>query len=359
MPGSKDQFFRYKVLDELLGSQYHNYSLDDLTREVSDRLCEIHPESDGVTRRCIEKDIHYLEYESPWSDDMEIERYNVDVTDPNTGDVRVKHCLRYSDPSYSIFKKRLTDDEELLLGEALKLLGQFDGLPGLEGLESLRVSLKTPSSEHSIISFTRNPLEDKNVLGQLFTTISNRQVVEITYAKFGLEGKAPSYVLYPYLLKEYNRRWFLIAASAADGKLLTFALDRINQVTPLPAQPYVDYDGDINKRFDDIIGVTVLNDEPVQRIVFWANDVEMNYIATKPLHGTQHTICGDKEQALRDEYPGLTGGAFFYIECKRNYELTRELCSHGDGLIVLSPSNIQKEVVDRINTMAAAYEKLK
>lgn len=61
MPVNKNAMTRYKVLDELLSSRYHNYSLDDLTEEVSNRLAELDPNTNGVVRRTIEKDISYLE----------------------------------------------------------------------------------------------------------------------------------------------------------------------------------------------------------------------------------------------------------------------------------------------------------
>ena len=41
MPVNKNAMTRYKILDELLSSRYHNYSLDDLTEEVSNRLAEL------------------------------------------------------------------------------------------------------------------------------------------------------------------------------------------------------------------------------------------------------------------------------------------------------------------------------
>ena len=36
MPANKNAMTRYKILDELLSSRYHNYSLDDLTEEEAD-----------------------------------------------------------------------------------------------------------------------------------------------------------------------------------------------------------------------------------------------------------------------------------------------------------------------------------
>ena len=70
---------RYKILDELLSCRYHNYSLDDLTEEVNKRLAELYPDTNGVGRRTIEKDILYLEYEGPFL--VEIERYSVAKTE--------------------------------------------------------------------------------------------------------------------------------------------------------------------------------------------------------------------------------------------------------------------------------------
>ena len=68
---------RYKILDDLLSNRYHNYSLDDLTEEVNLRLSEMYPDTNGVVRRTIEKDIFYLEYEGPFM--VDIERYTVDA----------------------------------------------------------------------------------------------------------------------------------------------------------------------------------------------------------------------------------------------------------------------------------------
>ena len=61
MPANKNAMTRYKILDELLSNWYHNYSLDDLTEKVSNRLADMYSDTNGVVRRTIEKDIYYLE----------------------------------------------------------------------------------------------------------------------------------------------------------------------------------------------------------------------------------------------------------------------------------------------------------
>lgn len=357
MPVNKNAMTRYKILDELLSSRYHNYSLDDLTEEVSNRLAELDPNTNGVVRRTIEKDISYLEYEGPFL--VDIERYSVPSYNTEKQKSYMKQCLRYSHPSYSIFKKNMTDDEKYLLREALSLLGQFDGLPNLDALEGLRLGLGVRQQDKKIISFTKNPLENSNILGELFTSISQKQVIELHYYKFSSPDIDLSINFHPYLLKEYNRRWFLFGAAESDEKLLCFSLDRVKRVLSLPSHKYKEYEGDIEEVFEDIIGVTLYDDAPINKIYFWVSDFSKDYVETKPIHESQRNIPSEKEKSFREKYPSLVGGKIFRIDCKYNYELIRELSSFGRDLLVLEPSEIQAKVWERISSMYHDYEKLK
>lgn len=357
MPANKNAMTRYKILDELLSSRYHNYSLDDLTEEVSNRLADMYPDTNGVVRRTIEKDIYYLEYEGPFM--VDIERYSVPSYSKEKQKSYMKQCLRYAQPSFSIFKKEMTNDEEYLLSEALSLLGQFEGLPNLDALEGLRLGLGVKRNERHIISFTKNPLENSNLLGELFTAASQKQVIEIHYHKFSDPEQELVVNLHPYLLKEYNRRWYLFAAAEDDEKMLCFGLDRIDKVVPLPSHKYVEYDGDLNERFEDIIGVTLFEDSPVYPIIFWVSDFSKDYVLTKPIHESQKRVNVNKVLSLREQYPSLINGIFLQINCRDNYELIRELASFGKDLIVLSPSVIQDKVWNRINSMNEEYIKIR
>ncbi|MBR5911700.1 MAG: WYL domain-containing protein [Bacteroidales bacterium] len=352
MPANKNAVTRYYILDKLLANHYHHYSTEDLCRLVNEELEE---RAQHVSRRTIELDLHYLEYESPFV--AEIEHYQIDDISPRTLKTIKKCCHRYVDPNFSIFKKEMTEDEKYLLNEALSMLGQFEGLPNLEGLESLRKGLKV-KEDRQIVSFTRNPLENSTILGELFTTISQQQVVELHYHRFDTPDEDRQLIVHPYLLKEYNRRWYLIAAADNDGKLLNYALDRIDKVVPLPARKYIPYEGDLNERFEDIIGVTLYEDRPVQTIVFWVSDYSKDYVATKPLHESQRNIRNEREDVLRQQYPMLEGGRFFSIECIENYEFIRELTSFGKDLLVLSPTDIQQKVLDRVASQIQAYQSL-
>lgn len=76
------------------------------------------------------------------------------------------------------------------------------------------------------------------------------------------------------------------------------------------------------------------------------------------MHISQKMLCGERDAELRRRYPTLVGGRFFCIRCKKNYELIRELMSFKYDLIVLSPNEIQDEIVQTLDKMVARYKDL-
>jgi len=344
MPTNKNALIRYKYLDRLLSDHHHYYDIHDLTEKVNDMLYE-----DGfpeVTQRCIEKDLNTLEY-APFS--APIERFTWNG----------KRCISYEKRSFSIFKQEMSREERNLLREVLSTIGQFDGLDNFKWLDDFKIGLGL-EERRQIISFSYNPyLQNSNLLGTLFDNISNEVVIRLSYHTFS-DATIRSIDFHPYLLKQYNDRWFLIGAADSDKKILNFALDRIDKVEPLPEKKYAECPEDFYERFEDIVGVTLYDDRPVEHIIFWVSDSSKDYVSTKPIHESQIQYQGSEEFKLRNQYTNLQGGAFFSIACIRNYELIRDLCSFGKELLVLSSDgNIQDEIYNRICSMASEYVSLK
>lgn len=342
MATNKNALIRYKHLDTLLSDRHHYYDINDLTEKVNQLL-----QDEGfqtVTRRCIEKDLVYLT-ERPFCAPIKRFKHNG------------KNCVAYKNPSFSIFIQEMSREERHLLRELLNTLGQFDGLDNFEWLDKFKSGLG--NTRRQIISFSNNPyLKNSNLLGTLFDFISSEVVICLSYHTF-VDPTVRSIAFHPYLLKQYNDRWFLLGAADDDGKILSFALDRIDNVEPLPEKKYAPSPDNLSDRFEDIVGVTLYEDRPIEHIVFWASDASKDYITTKPIHESQTSIKGEAENKLRGKYPQLDGGAFFSIDCIQNYELIRELCSFGKELIVLEPSSIRDEAFKRISMMVDKYLSLR
>ena len=340
MPINKNALIRYKYLDQLLSDYHHFYDIHDLTEKVNDMLYE-----DGfpeVTQRCIEKDINTLEY-APFS--APIERFNKNG----------KRCIHYDNRSFSIFKKEISLEEQNLLREVLSTIGQFDGLDNFGWLEDFKIGLHI-EERRQIICFANNPyLQNSNLLGTLFDNISNEVVIRLSYHTFNDET-IRSIDFHPYLLKQYNERWFLLGAADSDQKILNFALDRIDKVESLPEKHYIPCPDDLYERFEDIVGVTLYEERSCEHIVCWVNDSSKGYVHTKPIHESYTPYKGEKESELHEEYPCMEGGLFFSIDCIPNFELIRELCSFGGNLVVLSPQPIRQEIKNRLTVHLEKYQ---
>ena len=343
MPTNKNALTRYKYLDEMLSDRYHFYDIHDLTEKCNKKLSEAgFPE---VSQRCIEKDINYLEYAPFYA---EIKRYKVNG----------RWCIKYENPSFSIFRKELSEEESNLILEVLNTIGQFDGLAHFEWLDRFKIGLGLKKRPR-IISFSNNPyLSQSNLLGVLFDNISNQVVINLQYHTFA-NKEIKEIVFHPYLLKQYNNRWFLIGAADEDNKILNFALDRIDNVTPIPGYKYRPCEEDLSERFENIVGVTLYEDRKIEHIFFWVSDYSKDYVETKPIHESQCQYKGKHEEEFRQKYPLLNGGSYFSIKCIPNYDLIRELSSFGKELVVLSPSSIQNDIFNRIKSMLDSYSAIR
>ena len=337
----KNAIMRYKILDSLLSNRNRYYSISELLEKVNEAL-----ELDGmepVSRRCIEKDLNTLEC-APYEAVIERVWYHG------------KKCIRYAEEGFSIFTKKLTEEEENLLSEVLNTIGQFDGLDTFEWLDSLKKRLDI--KEHRrIIQFDSNPyFEGRNLIGSLFTAISNKQVLALKYHTFK-DPQVKEVVVYPYLLKEYNNRWFLIVG-VEDGTILNFALDRIDDFKPMPHIDYIEPDEDLESRFDDIVGVTLFKDKPTEDILLWVNEEGFQYVKTKPLHGSQRDVKGEEDKTMREKYPALQGGRFFRLQCILNYELEQLLMSKMNQLVVIEPATLKDSLINRIKKMDSLYSSI-
>lgn len=350
MPTNKNALIRYRYLDELLSSRVKYFTRQELTDKINEHL------DSPVSKRCVEKDL--IDIQDEWGVEYEERVYDG------------KKYIHYSDPSFSIFNKELTEEERTLLKSALDTLGQFDGLPNFEWLERMRLKLSLggesamsfgrfeENSSHKIIEFSTNPyLKNSNMIAGLFQHIASRQVIQIEYLPYHLETPITE-VISPYRLKQYNNRWYLLCCRMSDGRFSNYALDRLVSYDEVVGVEYLPCPVEIDEHFDDIIGVTFLPDEPIQTIVFAGSPREIQFIITKPLHWTQRRPTEDEQQAFHTRYSDVPSDwIFLTIDCKWNFELITTLYSFGERIIVLSPEKVVNDIKHKLQVMSALYLK--
>jgi predicted DNA-binding transcriptional regulator YafY len=150
-------------------------------------------------------------------------------------------------------------------------------------------------------------------------------------------------VISPYLLKEYNNRWFLIGFDH-DNKLITnLGLDRILNVKKSIVDYYVDPDFDSATYAKDIVGVSIPAKSKKIKLKIKAHGRQRFYLDTKPLHPSQKKI---KET---DEF------AVFQLVLIPNFELKSKILSNIDTLEVISPKSFKESIGEKIQAANRLY----
>lgn len=341
MPANKNAVIRYKFLDDLLSDRFHYYSMEELTEKVNERL-----ENLGYTpvvSRTLEKDIVFLQ-ERPFCIPLERNRKGG------------KSYIRYANRSFSIFTHELSKEEISLLCEVLNTVGQFSGLPNFDWLDGLRNEMGL-KKQKQVLSFSNNPLlKNTNILASLYEYVANDSVMKIVYQRFN-DSQQEEFKIHPYLLKEYNNRWYLVGWQPEKNKIFTLAIDRIIAFESLPDENFNRYNGNIEDHFKNTIGITVYDDSKTNTILFWASDVIIPYIDTKPFHSSQSST-GIDEVSVRSNYNLPNGGKLYEIRCTLNLELEQALTRHFGDLIVLQPANLKCSIAEKIHLMHKRYENL-
>ncbi len=376
MPSNKNAVIRYMYLDQLLSDRYNKYTCVDLLNKVNERL-ELagYPTIGGDKsdydrylksgKRVIQLDIQALQ-DSPFN--MEIDSSERLYGSP---------VYRYADQTQSLFSKPLSDDEKRLLQEVLNTLGQFAGLDSFEWLNDLQGKLndrksfgrnefdKESTDTRKIISFSSNDyLEGKDYLGTLFALIANKKVVDVDYAPFGEEVRTIR--LYPYLLKQYNDRWYLIGTPLADKKFpyrkgffVNLPLDRMEAIYSVEGVPYIDCDEHFEEMYEDIVGITYIESEPLTPITLAVKDSFTGYVDTKPLHGSQAKFSPEEQERLHMKYRSLSGYTFYGLELKPNREFYNMIYRNVDNIILASPKSIRDKMVEELEDSLKKQKSIK
>lgn len=334
MPVDKQVQLRYEVLNKCFRDLYREYTIDDLVDACNKAMLREFDMEDGVSKRTVQNDIANLQ----------MPPYNIRL-DENLKNGR-KRIYRYYDTNFTLPQFRMNDSDRNKIQAAVNVLENYGGEPLLDWARTLLMQIESGlfgSDSSSVVSFQSNPdLKNISLFGDLLQAILNKKVLKLTYAPFGKD----SYVdrVYPYHLKQFNDRWYLIAQAVGYDTLGHYALDRIESFEEVDMK-YLESDIDFEEYFDDVIGVTVPERLEPLDVVLRVSNNRFNYIKTKPLHLSQRVISEERNHTT------------IAINVKINKELIALILSFGPDVEVIAPANLRKEVAQRISAMNFTYEK--
>lgn len=201
MPINRNALIRYRTIDKCLQNRRRKWTIEDLIDACSDALYEYEGTDKPISMRTIRMDLKAMRSEQLG--------YNAPII------VVDKKYYTYEAADYSIADIPLTTQDLNILQEVSHLLKQFKGFNHFNEVNEMISKLedKIYSEQHqqaSVIDFEKNEqLTGLEWLDQLYKHIIENTTISISYQSF--KARQPGdIVFYPYLLKEYRNRWFLL-----------------------------------------------------------------------------------------------------------------------------------------------------
>ena len=338
MPANKYALLRYRIIDRLISSKSKPFP----TKEELKEACE---ESlygsfgDRISDSTIEKDLYAMRNEGELGYYAPI-KYN-----------KQNNGYFYEEEGYSINEIPLQEEDLGAIKFAAQTLYQFKDIEIFQqfgsAIERIFDKIKTSPEgkeikEEKFIQFEQSISDSgSEYLGPIIEAIKSKKKTEITYLSFK-KNKTKSYILDPYLLKEYKGRWYVISWSDDRTDYLTFSLDRIQKIKLLK-EKFEEVRGfDPDRFFKHSIGITELDGIPV-RIRLKFSTLQGKYIKSRPIHHSQVIIKESSEEVLVE------------IFALQTIELVQLILSYGDNVEVVEPKKLRKRVKKTILNSLLKY----
>ena len=180
-------------------------------------------------------------------------------------------------------------------------------------------------------------------LTSMMQALLDNAELQIKYRKYLSEGEDVR-VIRPYALKEFEKRWYVVAYSLDRKALRVYALDRITalertgETFKMPAGFHVD------EVFEACFGIYLPEEEPPVLVKLRTTLREAAYLQDLPLHPSQHLVKREGDHCI------------FALRVIPNPDFVMELLRHGNRLEVLEPASLRQTVQAELKQALALYE---
>lgn len=336
MSQNKNALIRYKTIDKCLQNRYRQWTLDDLIEACSEALYEYEGKASSISKRTIQMDIQLMRSEKLG--------YNAPIV------VYDKKYYKYEDDEFTITDIPLTETDINVLTETVSMLKQFKDFSLFSDVSDILQRLEDKiyaekSHTQPVIYLDKNEnLKGLHFLDEIYQAIIKKVVLVITYKSFKSRDEQ-QFNFHPFILKEFNNRWFLIGKKKASDPISNLALDRIIKIDFDFSLPYLEQDFDAENFYKDVVGVTVNQGLKARTIELWIDADNAPYVVTKPFHHSQKL-----------ENENEDGSINITLKLKINYEIERLLLGFGEGLEVIKPEGLRKRIQTKMKAALARYD---
>ena len=177
-----------------------------------------------------------------------------------------------------------------------------------------------------------------------FKTILNsiQEQVPISFDHYSFYHlKDEGYTLKPYLLKQYQNRWYVIGETPKGYR--TFGIDRIKNIKVGTAK-FKPKTQEAIDRFSHVIGLNY-EDHPLERIKLSFHISQKPYLNSLPLHRTQKELVSNNKDCFDIE-----------LDIHPNFEFSQQVLKYGSLVKVLEPKWLAIKIKNEIKIALENYE---
>jgi predicted DNA-binding transcriptional regulator YafY len=322
MPANKYALLRYRIIDDCLTNKARKFP----TKEDLQYACEqalYGSSGERISISTIEKDMWAMKNEGELG-------YYAPIAYS-----KLEKGYFYTEEDFTIKEISLNKEDKEAIRFAATTLFQFKDLAIFDQFGSAiqkifdRLNISPEMQDEAIerfVQFENTPVaKGTEHLPDLLQAIKECREVRFRHTSF-LDESESERLLHPYLLKEYRNRWYVIGKDADAGKIKTFGLDRISDVSLREGVFVPDSKFDHEILFKYSFGITA-GGKP-EKIVLKFAAQEGRYIKAQPLHPTQKITSEN------------SSGLILELNVIPSYELRATIRSFGDGVVVLEPLSL-------------------
>lgn len=178
-------------------------------------------------------------------------------------------------------------------------------------------------------------------LTNIMEAMTENHMISIDYQKY-TSDEADTLTLKPYALKEFAKRWYLIAYCMERKGLRVYGLDRVKKLDVLEKKFKMPIGFDIDELFATSFGIYIPQDKAAI-IKFRVSETEARFIRDLPLHNSQEEVGKDGNMVT-----------FSLFVCP-DKNLIMEFCKYGSRLEVISPDSVRKSVKTQFEEALKLY----
>lgn len=182
----------------------------------------------------------------------------------------------------------------------------------------------------------------RTYLSQVVTAVRERRALRFTYRPYTRSTPTKGVGLEPYFLKIFRQRWYVTGRNMTDGRIKTYALDRMEDVTVADTTFTPDPTFDADEYVRDSFGI-IFSQGEAKEVVLRTDPRQAKYMRALPIHHSQR-------ESIHDSY------SLFHFRLRLTEDFIQEILSLGPRVTVISPPELRAMVVNSLKETLRMYK---